>query len=277
MSQRSTKEIAKYWSPAGIDGIECLHGNYFSFSFAPHFHSDYAIGVVERGANVFDCGNKTETASLGDVVLLNPEQVHTGHALDESTGMSIRMLFVDPYVLGNVRRSMHEASTQSPLFAAAVVHDEAAAARLAALHRAFESSGSVLKQECLLLSAMAHLLMRHSGSTASDHAIGNENASVRRVCDYIAENAFETIKLDDLAAVAHLSPFHLLRVFHKATGLPPHAYQTQVRIHRAKRLLRQRSSITQVALATGFFDQAHFSRQFKRYVGITPGQFVARL
>ena len=276
MPKVSAKEIAKYWSPTGIDGIECLYGNYFTFAFAPHFHKGFMVGVIERGANVFACRGKEQTASCGDVILLNPEEVHTGRALDKETGMAVRMLFINPDVLRYVRNVVRGGSARAPIFAKTVAHDKTASSALARLHHALESSESVLEQECLFLSVAAQLLMRHSDSSGSDQKIGNENAAVVRVCEYIVEHASENISLDDLAKVAYLSPFHLLRVFGKKTGLPPHAYQTQVRIHKAKGLLRHDSTIAQVALATGFFDQAHFSKQFKRYVGITPGQFLAR-
>ncbi|MEP7213464.1 MAG: AraC family transcriptional regulator [Acidobacteriota bacterium] len=277
MSKVSGKEIAKYWSPTGIDGVECLYGNYYTFAFAPHFHTGFMVGVIERGANVFACRGKEQTASRGDVILLNPEEVHTGRARDEETGMAVRMLFINPEILNYVRHAVHGRSARAPAFAKTIAHDEAAASALVRLHRALESPESVLEQECLFLSVLAQLLMRHSDSSGSDQKTGNENAGIARVCDYIVEHASENVTLDDLAKVAYLSPFHLLRVFGKKTGLPPHAYQTQVRIHKAKRLLRHDSTIAQVALATGFFDQAHFSKQFKRYVGITPGQFLARL
>ena len=277
MSKVSAKETAKYWFPTGIDGIECLYGDYYTFAFAPHFHKGFMVGVIERGANVFACRGKEQTASRGDVILLNPEEVHTGRALDEETGMAVRMLFINPDILRYVQNAVRGRSVQAPAFAKTVAHDQSVAVELARLHRALESSESVLEQECLFLSVVAQLLMRHSDSSGGDQKIGNQHAGVARVCEYIAEHASESISLDDLAKVAYLSPFHLLRVFGKKTGLPPHAYQTQVRIHKAKRLLRQSSTIAQVALATGFFDQAHFSKQFKRYVGITPGQFLARL
>jgi AraC-like DNA-binding protein len=73
-----------------------------------------------------------------------------------------------------------------------------------------------------------------------------------------------------------MSPFYLLRVFHNAVGVPPHEYQTQVRIAQARKLIRKGMSISQVALTTGFFDQSHLYRNFKRIVGVTPGQYLSQ-
>jgi AraC-like DNA-binding protein len=70
-----------------------------------------------------------------------------------------------------------------------------------------------------------------------------------------------------------LSPFHLNRLFCREIGMPPHAFQTQVRIARAKTLLRQGLPITGVAMQTGFADQSHLTRHFKRLLKLTPGQY----
>jgi AraC-like DNA-binding protein len=121
---------------------------------------------------------------------------------------------------------------------------------------------------------MMQLVTRHADSKTAIQMPGYERSAVARAREYVHANACRNITLDELAKVAFLSPFHLLRVFRDEIGLPPHAFQTQLRIERAKELLRAGFSITQIALTTGFFDQAHFSKQFKRYVGISPGKFI---
>ncbi|GHO98916.1 hypothetical protein KSF_089640 [Reticulibacter mediterranei] len=79
--------------------------------------------------------------------------------------------------------------------------------------------------------------------------------------------------METLASMVHLSEFHLARLFRYVVGLPPHAYQVQVRLWHARKLLAQDFSVSYVAHETGFFDQTHFTKQFKRHVGITPGAY----
>ena len=81
--------------------------------------------------------------------------------------------------------------------------------------------------------------------------------------------------LDHLAALAHMSPYHFARLFKKSTGLPPHQYVIARRVERAKELLRDRDPLplAEVAAETGFSSQSHFTRHFKRFVGVTPRQF----
>lgn len=272
--RKKEKEVAKYWSNNDLGDLECLYAEYLTFSFAPHFHEGFAIGVIESGADVFDYRGAQRIAAAGDIMLINPLEVHTGHAIDEN-GWTFRIMYVDPELLRRVRAELTGKASDIPFFSKTVVRDDSTARRILRLHRALENSASTLERESLFLLAMMQLITRHADSKTGSQSSGSENSAVVRAREYLRANAKENITLDELANVAFLSPFHLLRVFREETGLPPHAYQTQIRIERAKQLLRDRFSITQTALTTGFFDQAHFSKQFKRHVGISPGKFVA--
>src|SRR5258708_5667894 len=92
---------------------------------------------------------------------------------------------------------------------------------------------------------------------------------VRRAQDYLLENYAETVTLSDLEAVTGLSRFHLLRSFAAAYGLPPHAYQTQVRIARAMALLRAGAPAATTATQVGFAHQSHLARPFQPPWGFT--------
>lgn len=94
-----------------------------------------------------------------------------------------------------------------------------------------------------------------------------------RVRDYLDAHYAANIPLDELARMVNVSAFHLNRVFRAEVGLPPHAYQMQVRVTRSKSLLAQGMSIDQVALEVGFYDQSHFTHHFKRLLGYTPGVY----
>ena len=94
---------------------------------------------------------------------------------------------------------------------------------------------------------------------------------------FLEEHLGESLPLSKLAAVSGYSRFHFLRLFKAVTGQTPHAYLMQRRVDHAKELLKSGQPIAEVAYATGFTDQAHFSRRFKRSVGMTPGAFSRSL
>lgn len=97
---------------------------------------------------------------------------------------------------------------------------------------------------------------------------------LRRVIDYIEAHLTEDIGLHDLATVAKLSPHHFSDAFKTSTGIPPHRYQIDRRIHRAKEmLLSSDQSITMIALDVGFASHSHFTDQFRKRTGTTPSRF----
>jgi AraC family transcriptional regulator len=100
-------------------------------------------------------------------------------------------------------------------------------------------------------------------------------AKLRAVVEYIEEHFDASPTLEQMAAVARLSPYHFARQFKQATGLPPHQYVIMRRVERAKHLLQGGTdlSLAEVAAHAGFSDQSQFTHHFKRLVGVTPGQF----
>ena len=163
-----------------------------------------------------------------------------------------------------------------PHFPNLVVNDAPLFRALLDLHTNLEQDGSALEQESQFISTIALLLERQTdcqfgpdkGSKAR-----KEDSKIRLVRDYLRDHYAENVSLSQLTSLTNLSPFYLLRVFRSRAGFPPHEYQTQVRIAHARRLIRSGTPLSQTAIETGFFDQSHLSRNFKRIVGVTPRQY----
>lgn len=97
---------------------------------------------------------------------------------------------------------------------------------------------------------------------------------IRRALAHLHEHYTERTSLGELATIARLSPFYFARLFRSQTGMTPGGYLRHLRIERAKMLLKDGMPISRVAFTTGFYDQSHFTRRFKRDVGLPPGRFA---
>ena len=98
-------------------------------------------------------------------------------------------------------------------------------------------------------------------------------AVTRRVCDYIEGHFGEKIRLDGLAALAGLSTDHFARAFHQSMGVPPHTYLLRRRLEHVEHMLRKtHAPLSEIALASGFSDQSHLARHFRRWAGVSPRQ-----
>ncbi len=137
----------------------------------------------------------------------------------------------------------------------------------------------LLQQDETLLSLLAQLLLSHVQDAGALPRLGWEHPAVKRIKEYLQAHYAEEVALQELAGMVNLSPFYLSRVFRQAIGLPPHAYQTKLRLEHARTLLVQGYDVGSVAHATGFFDQMHFTKQFKRHYLMTSGSYrrTARL
>ena len=133
----------------------------------------------------------------------------------------------------------------------------------------------VLFGETLALGFARHLLGRY-GLGVNEPRGALTGIQLGRVVDYLHANLAEDVGLEALAGQAYVSPFHFARLFRAATGLSPHQFVLRLRVDHAQRLMRSRRgrTLTEVAVAAGFFDQAHFTKTFKRLVGVTPSVFA---
>jgi AraC-like DNA-binding protein len=266
-------ETATYWRARDLGDLELLRAHYITFSYAPHAHEGYAIGVIEEGAERFEYRHSSYVVPAGAIALINPGEPHTGAAATPD-GWRYRMLYPEVGLLQRAASELSGRRRDVPFFAEPVMSDPALAKKLLGLHAMIETSTDPLERESQMLGVFAMLVERHADTLHLAATIKAEPISVRRVRTYLEEHASEPITLAELAALSSTSAYHLLRTFHAATGLPPHAYLTQIRIGRAKHLLAQGYTPTEVATLVGFYDQSHLTRHFKRTVGVPPAQYA---
>jgi AraC-like DNA-binding protein len=264
----------KIWRLPELGNLELLHATFVNHAFPRHTHDGFAVGVIEQGALGFYYRGENVVASQGAINLANPDEAHTGYAAAE-TGWTYRMFYLDPDLLQNAAAEIaNRPITRLPFFQTGVLDDDELARTIHQFHCSLEREKlSRLEKETRLLWLLTQLIIRHADAPPVLHRIGREDEAIHRVCEYIQTCYQENISIEQLANAAHLSPFHFIRVFRNQMGLTPHAYLTQVRVRRAKGLLTRGWTISAAAFETGFVDQSHLTRHFKRLIGVTPGQY----
>ncbi|MBD2103530.1 AraC family transcriptional regulator [Leptolyngbya sp. FACHB-261] len=268
-----TKEFVKLWVPADTCGIELFSARLLKHTYAKHMHESYTIGINDGGQGAYAYRGETHTVYPGSLNLLNPGEVHTGGAVTDA-GWAYRNLYVDVLLLQKVIGQTEWRGKGLPYFPKTAVWDEGVRKLVQRLFTAFEHPTSKLERDSLLLCTLSKLISNHADEHCELRPVGKELTAVEKVRNYLEAHYAADVSIDELAQLANLSPYYLIRTFHHSVGIPPHAYQRQIRVLRAKQALRtSRQSISEVALTNGFFDQSHFNRLFKRTFGITPGQY----
>jgi AraC-like DNA-binding protein len=269
MSQVNDSTI---WHLMQLNGASLLNAEYTSHHFAPHYHEELAIGVIQRGKlNVHIGKNERMTLSTGHIVVINPGEIHEGFT-DGNDGCFYRMFYLPATLLGKATGFGDE---YVPQFNRCAIHDSLSAQQLTWLHRNLATpSISALEYESHLLEVINRLISRYgdSGAPSTPQYVSNTSA-IRQAQAYLAEHCTQKISLDALSAHVGLSPYHFLRTFKETIGMTPHAFLMQMRIDQAKSQLMRGEAIVNVAADLGFHDQSHLTKHFKSLVGVTPQRY----
>jgi AraC-like DNA-binding protein len=227
--------------------------------------------LVEAGCEKIQIAGTQRHVSSGDIVLLNPGDIHDGEAFDPAIGWDFRVFYLSPDVLSGAASDLYEVGNRQIVFRDGFLNHPALWRTLINMHNTPSRSDSLLDRSSHLFFALSRLMVHTVQNTREIGAFIAPSA-LDRARQFLHANWAEAVSLDDLAEAARLSRFHLLREFRKRYGLPPHAYQLQLRIMEAKEMLFQGAPPPEVALKAGFYDQAHFTNVLKRYVGVSPGR-----
>ncbi|HCL67292.1 MAG TPA: AraC family transcriptional regulator [Rhizobium sp.] len=238
-------------------------------SFPRHTHDAFGIGIIRRGAQKSLSGRGVVEAGPGDIITVNPSEVHDGAPIGDH-GRFWQMLYLLSETLTAATRDITEGRTDMFEFEYPVIRD----ARLAGRFRQFFAAttaedGALLESETELVTLIASVLQPRAT------AVATKSAGIRRAARLLDDDPARPITLGKLAQEAGLSKFQLLRAFVRQTGFTPHAYQIQRRIDVARRLIGVGMSLAETAAASGFADQSHMTRAFVQRYGVTPGAFAA--
>ena len=250
---------------AALD-LELLHTRHVTHDYPPHLHEEVSLGVMLDGREAIESGGATYHATAGSVLTINAEEVHA----NRSVRAEYRVMKVRAEVLCGIAAEIGGRGA-AVRFPRPVVHDAAAFRALQQLFRTFDRRAAQLEVQSAFVAAMGLLLAR-----CGNLPVRASTGTIESVREYLKAHYADDISLAELTRVAGLSPFHLLRLFRRDAGVPPHEYQTQVRIAHARKLIRDGLPLADAALQTGFFDQSHLTRSFKRIVGMTPGRYLAQ-
>ncbi|HEU4521556.1 MAG TPA: AraC family transcriptional regulator [Thermoanaerobaculia bacterium] len=257
----------RFWSPPGIEGLELLAATFTDQVFPRHTHDHYVIGINLGGVEGFERSGTRHVAPAGTIVTINPGDVHTGNAETEAPWV-YRGFYPSVELISDItgiRGAVH--------FPSAVVDDADIFNKLLRAHTALECSTDELRRSSMVMMALHEFCARYAGPRVPERPRIAAAARVAAARALLLDRLEENVTLSELADAAGLSRFHLLRSFESHYGLPPHLYRLQQRVERAKDLLGRRTDIATAALSSGFTDQSHLTRWFKRFVGVTPAAY----
>ncbi|GAB2644456.1 AraC family transcriptional regulator [Vibrio panuliri] len=234
-----------------------------------HSHDEFSFGIIDSGQACYTNQKRSNQISQGDIVTINPGDIHACNPerrLNQAAAWSYRMLFVDSREMAKYQR---EVSSKHAFDYTPFDSDYQRSTRMT---QQFEALFHCLSFENCPLAAQTQFLqfVALCFAQSSNHSPSQASPNLKRVREMLLDDIATSHQLEHLAEEVGLSRYQLVRNFKQQYGLPPHAYLINEKIKRAKNLLKTGNTISEVAHQLGFADQAHFQRQFKRKLSVTP-------
>lgn len=232
-------------------------------AFDPHLHDTFSVVLLHTGSATLRSRRGTQHVDRGDVVICNPFEVHGVGSRDASLEYDV--------LYPSIRFARECLGTaldggSPPVLRTILIRP------CHMTHALFEALQSRSRTEAAAEDALCRLFRECKLDDAG--LPGRSFDAVNTACRIIHEQYAQTLDTERLARYAGLHASHFIRVFRRLTGLAPQAYLRQVRVSRARQLICGGAELADVACLTGFFDQAHLTREFKKIHGITPGRFA---
>lgn len=261
-----TKCKIEAWRPPGIDGIsEVFHARIVDYGYPSHAHDTWTVLIVDTGAIAYDL-DRRPCGAVGDTVaILPPGVVHNGQPATGAKGFVKRVLYLDQAALPLelIGPAVDRTNLDDPdlRHTIASLHDQ-----LVVGADPFAASSAL----ALITDRIARHLTSQTLTPGAEEP--NIALALRSMLD---EAGAENLSLDAAAAQLNRSKAHLIRSFTAEFGVAPHAYLIGRRVEAARKLLLAGQRPAEVATTVGFYDQAHFTRHFKRHTALPPAAFAA--
>jgi AraC-like DNA-binding protein len=276
MKNKASEISVQVWESDGILLERYAYTSGFVEPLPKHSHETYQFGLS------FDCqGQYQYRGAYHCIPTGSLSVIHSGevHAPSDRTHLPtpahFEMMHICPQWLQTVAAEMAEKPTTLPFFSTAFLSDRTLNQLFLTVQAVTAQKTLQLEQDSALWEFLTYLIGHYASNGPAVCPLKPARPAVVLALDYLQAHYTNEISLATLAAIAGLSRFHFCRVFTEAVGISPSAYQTQLRIAQAKKLLIQGRPISAIAEMTGFYDQSHFGWHFKRQVGVTPKRYIS--
>ncbi|WP_225824632.1 helix-turn-helix domain-containing protein [Streptomyces naphthomycinicus] len=251
------------WRPRVPGVTEVFHARFTEYAYPMHVHDAWTLLIVDAGAVRYDLDRHEHGTPHDTVSLLPPHVPHNGSPATPG-GFRKRVVYLDGSRLGD---ELIGAAVDTP-----DLLDPLLRRRVGQLHSALARPGEELEAESRL-TLVAERLRGHLRRETARPPRRRDPVLARELRELLDARVVQGVPLEEAGRLLHAHPAHLVRAFSAAYGIAPHQYLMSLRVGRARRLLLDGLAPGEVAPVAGFYDQAHLTRHFRKWVGVTPGRY----
>jgi len=255
---KNEQEKIIHFEIVNMQGISVTHGYNISNAFPVHFHSTFTLGIVELGEREFSYRGKKHILKPDDIFIVQPFELHTNQSNDHSSHTYKVISF-------NLDAVYY--------FPQLIINQPDLLGKIKEFHSLAEYEKSSSQLICLYEAIIAQLKtysLKYSAVKLDDGI----SSKIILAKQFIENNCHRDISLKEMSNIACLSEFHFNRYFHKCFGLSPYAYYLVCKMKKSQQILIKQNSVIETTYDIGFFDQSHFTKLFKKHIGVTPGRYL---
>lgn len=248
----------------GLDFIEIKEGAWENYAIRKHSHEELQIGFVEKGSSTITCKDLAFKMEAEQAILIPPGIIHLCEPHDRGKFKFVIVYIAPDWFEKSFKLDVSKLKPQiARLDGQGVINRNRFLA-------SFKSEVDPMIMESLAIMFLGGFMFSYFDIQPLTRAALQKESKLVQIKAYMDEHFSELIQLDDLADISGMTKFSILRRFKAHYKLSPHAYLVNKRINHAKQLLMNGETVAHTAVTCGFFDQSHFVKTFRQYVGITP-------
>src|SRR2546427_4028163 len=268
--ERSCKGAGWLASSTPVEGVELFRASLTGEVYQKHRHDTYAVGVTDRGVQVFDYRGSARVSTRGQVVVLYPDEAHDGRA-GTTDGFGYRIIYIEPAYLSEALRAVRGRPYPLPFVSEPVSVNP----RLSrAVEEAFRTSLESLSVDSLIVELAEGLMSAERGGRPAASPRVDVSA-VERARRFLDAERTRVVHSSELEPITGLTRYDLARQFRIMLGTSPHRYLLMRRLAFPRDRVHQQCPLVDVACEAGVAGQAHFTRAFKSAFGLTPALYRA--
>jgi len=231
-------------------------------AYKDHLHEELSIGFIERGATNVNVNGKDYYIKAKEAIVIYPFVSHKCQPVDLKN-WEFTMLYINE----NFYKGMLDGYNENHFLGVKKLEDEDYK-KVKQMISTIKSNQGLLEKEEAIVEMLTEIFIHCDVNVET-----LKDGWLKEIREYIEGNFLEQLKLDDLEKHFGFNKFRIIRSFKNKYNVSPGAYQLQLKVNHAKHLISKNKDLVEVALNAGFYDQAHFTKEFRKAYGITPKQY----
>ena len=263
----SEKTFTKIFTHEKLPFLELRYSNNTKH-YKEHIHETFSIGINLEDKSIYTNKEKKYDLDVGMIAIVNPNEIHSCNPVLKTPNLYYMMYLDEKWCYG-IQKSICDECDGFKSFPEAILYDEKLYMEYKTLCKTIFSDINYFEKENELVNFFTKLFRPYLRESTTKI----EDPIFEKLVKYLKENYKENISLEELSQKFELNSFYIIRLFRSQINITPHAYLLNIKINRAKELLKKGFSIVDTALECGFTDQSHFHRNFLKIVATTPKEY----